>query len=419
MKRVILIYIILVADCILALGQSNDQQAVHFMFEGQTKSKESYLRKQILEDQTYLSTDSVIQVNTQRLLNLPNIFSLDKVYQQDTLIFFIKEKKTLLPVMNFGGIKDNFWSQMGISDFNFRGMGQQVVTYYQYNDRRHTAELYYKIPQLKDPRWGLFTNYLHWESVEPLFFDEGPVSFNYTNNAAGASIIRNLDYQNSLDVGFVFFRESYSKTSEQVLSNPPGPNALIQNKYLVRAEFASNNLNYNNFYLSDYLWRINYQYVFNFSDQTNFHSVIFEGRYFYRLNQLVNFAVRGRFGISTNNNSPFAPFVVDSQVNIRGVGNRIDRGTAQLVINLEYRHTILDVEHWGSQFVIFADNGSWRNPGGELSDLIDQALWRQFIGLGLRIIYKRTYNAIIRLDYGIDIHNIDQRGFVIGGGQYF
>ena len=77
-----------------------------------------------------------------------------------------------------------------------------------------------------------------------------------------------------------------------------------------------------------------------------------------------NLAMRLRLAISTNNETPFAPFVVDSHVNLRGVGNRIDRGTAQVVFNAEYRHTVYNLNRWAGQLVAFSDIGTWRNPGG-------------------------------------------------------
>ena len=129
--------------------------------------------------------------------------------------------------------------------------------------------------------------------------------------------------------------------------------------------------------------------------------------------------MRLRLAISTNNNTPFAPFVVDSHVNIRGVGNRIDRGTAQVVFNAEYRHTIFDTNKWAAQSVVFSDSGTWRKPGGELSDLLNSEQFRQFIGGGIRIIYKKYYGAVFRVDYGVDIFNKKQRGVVLGLGQYF
>ena len=128
---------------------------------------------------------------------------------------------------------------------------------------------------------------------------------------------------------------------------------------------------------------------------------------------------RFRFGISTNTNTPFAPFVLDSQVNIRGSGNRIDRGTAAFILNLEYRQTVFDLANFAGQIVAFSDAGTWRNPGGSFKDLLDRDNFRHFVGGGVRLIYKRAFNAIFRLDYGIDLFDFQQRGFVVGLGQYF
>jgi len=106
-------------------------------------------------------------------------------------------------------------------------------------------------------------------------------------------------------------------------------------------------------------------------------------------------------------------------VNIRGIGNRIDRGTAQVVINTEYRHTLSFKKKWAVQLTGFADVGTWRNPGGELKDLVNPDQFRLFVGGGVRFIYHQIYGAVLRIDYGIDTFNPNQRGLVIGLGQYF
>jgi hypothetical protein len=49
-----------------------------------------------------------------------------------------------------------------------------------------------------------------------------------------------------------------------------------------------------------------------------------------------------RLGLSTNNESPFAPFSLDNNINLRGVGNAVDRGTGSIVFNTEYRYTLVD-----------------------------------------------------------------------------
>ena len=161
------------------------------------------------------------------------------------------------------------------------------------------------------------------------------------------------------------------------------------------------------------------QNVYNTSDKSWFQSLQFSGKYFSRIGEGGNLALRLHAGISTNNNSPFAPYVVDSHTNLRGVGNRTARGTAQFIINAEYRFTTYETKKWGIQVVTFLDIGAWRPPCGKLEESFDTTQFKQFFGNGLRFIYKKIYGTVLRIDYGINIQNIDQSGFVIGFGQYF
>ena len=71
------------------------------------------------------------------------------------------------------------------------------------------------------------------------------------------------------------------------------------------------------------------------------------------------------------------------------------------------------------QLVGFSDIGAWRSPGGKLEELVSNEEARFFVGAGFRVIYKNAYNAILRVDYGIDIFDMNERGLVIGTGQYF
>ena len=126
-----------------------------------------------------------------------------------------------------------------------------------------------------------------------------------------------------------------------------------------------------------------------------------------------------RIGLSSNVNSPFAPFVLDNNVNLRGVGILIDRGTGSVVWNTEYRYTLYERKWFVLQGNIFTDFGSWRKPGGTLSDFVSAANVRVFSGVGLRFINKKIFNAIFRIDYGVGLTNDPSRGIVFGIGQYF
>ena len=395
-------------------------------YEGLKKTKEAYLEQFIITKIGDTPNKNQIEEDVQTLKNKTSI--AEASYRIDTLqsgqlnlVFQIKERRTLLPITNFGGIRNNFWFQVGFRESNWSGKGQNLFAYYQYTDQRHSGKIYYRVPFVKNTPWGYSFSLSRWASVEPLYFPEGAVNYNYDYNSISGSAIRFLGLRQSLEAGVTFFEEKYKKSAVQELENPVGPDNVTEPKLLTKFEYRGYYLDYDFFYIKGHSWFTNLQQVYNIKHGDWFHSFTFQGRQFFRIGGTGNLAMRGRLAISTNNNSPFAPFVLDSYFNIRGVGNRIDRGTAQAVLNIEYRQTVFAVRSrgWGGQVVAFSDMGTWRTPGGKLKDMLDPEIFRHFVGGGFRLIYQNVYGATFRIDYGIDIYNTDQRGFVIGLGQYF
>lgn len=142
--------------------------------------------------------------------------------------------------------------------------------------------------------------------------------------------------------------------------------------------------------------------------------------YYKRFGEKGNWANRLRLATTIGNEaSPFAPFTLDNQLNIRGVGNTVDRGTAAIVLNTEYRHTLYEKGWFVVQGNAFVDMGTWRKPNEDFSQLFNGSSTRFYPGLGLRFIHKRIFNAVFRLDYGIGIGNDATKGLVFGIGQYF
>lgn len=393
------------------------------IFKGLKRTKEKNLLPFIESKKTKIISDSLLTEDVQRLKNMASIgmasYSLDTINERIQIIFEIEEIRTLLPILNFGGITGNVWFQAGFSDINWLGKGQHLSALYQNSDQRHGGHIYYKNPRIKNSNWGYTSNLYRWASMEPLYFAEGTVNYDYDNNGIGATVIRNFGFNRLIELGGTYFIEKYTKSDRQFFDNTPGPNGLTQTKWLSKISYAENFLDYHSFYLQGLDWQVLFQNVYNTKDQSLFNTFQLNARYFQRVKQKGNIATRLRLGIASNNDTPFAPFVADSHMNIRGIGNRIDRGTAQFVLNIEYRQSIIETANWGAQVVAFADSGTWRNPGGGLDDLIDRENFKQFVGGGVRIIYKKIYGSVLRIDYGIGIYDKSQRGFVIGLGQYF
>jgi hypothetical protein len=141
--------------------------------------------------------------------------------------------------------------------------------------------------------------------------------------------------------------------------------------------------------------------------------------YFKRVGSKGNWANRLRLAYATNDTTPFAPFALDNQLNIRGVGNVVDRGTASVVLNTEYRYTLYDKKWFAMQGNAFIDAGTWQDPGGVLGDLIEGENATLYYGFGIRFIHKRIFNAVFRVDYGFGVGKKANNGIVFGIGQYF
>jgi len=424
MLRPFIIYCLFMGMVSCLFAQENASTTIdQLQFEGLKKTKSSFLLQFLKSRPGIPTTEKSIQADIQMLKNISGIgnanYRLDSTGKETKLIYQVQEVKTLLPIVNFGGIKGNLWFQLGFTDINWRGKGQSLSGYYQNNDRRHSGQIFYKIPWYRGKPWGFSASLTKWSSREPVFFSEGTVNYDYDNNSIALSVIRHFGFHRNLELGGTYFIEKYTKSELQFLDSPPGPTTFRQPKYLSKLEIIENFLNYHLFYLKGYSWRLAMQNVYNTIDKNWFNTLQFQGRSFKRFGHTGNLAMRLRLAISTNNETPFAPFVVDSHVNIRGVGNRIDRGTAQVVFNAEYRQTVYNSNRWAGQLVAFSDIGTWRNPGGTFRDLYDRGNFRYFIGGGFRIIYQKVFGAILRVDYGFDVFNKNQNGIVIGLGQYF
>ena len=392
-------------------------------FEGLKKNKPKFLRRTInnrIGEQLEINRVDDDLKYLRQLSGIVNAdYRIDTIGNEAELTFKIEEAMTLFPVINFGGIRNNFWFQLGVTEANLFGRGSQVTAFYRNNDDRHNFNLYYRVPFIRGSKWGASFNILRWASVEPIYFDDDLVFYNLDNNSFAGSIFYQFKGNHYVEFGGTYFQESFRKASRHNNEVTPGPDEIEQPKTLAKLIYQINEIDYHYFYLNGFSNQLNIEAVLNIDDGTWFNLMLNDSKYFKRIGEKGNLALRLRLGLSTNNDNPFAPFVLDSYVSIRGSGNRIDRGTAAIILNAEYRHTIFENKIVGSQLVAFADSGTWRNPGGDFSDLTDSENFRQFMGGGLRLIYKRAFNSMLRVDYGIDIYDINQRGLVVGFGQYF
>ena len=392
-------------------------------FNGVKRIKTSFVEK-LVRTKVGSVLDS-IQLNEDviRLRRLPPVsHAYFQTFKLDTghydVVFTIEENFTLIPFANlFSSSNDDFAFRVGLQEFNTFGKNITLGGFYQF-DVFHSYGLNLRAPYLFSNRLGLSLSYNDFTTQEPVFFNDTSADYKYRNNGFQIMGLYELDFKNRIELGFSLFTEDYKYLSGATQSDIP--QSLNVDKHLFKFIYGHEDIEYHYQYLSGFRSTLNFQYVGSTDENLPDFFIGFNDFVFYkRVGKKGNWANRLRAGLASNMETPFAPFSVDNNLNIRGVGNTIDRGTAAIVLNTEYRHTLVDKDWFVLQSNLFIDGGSWRNPGGDFSDFWDEGNIRIYPGVGLRFIHKRIFNAIFRIDYGHGITKNPSRGIVFGIGQYF
>ena len=391
--------------------------------KGTKKTKTSFV-KSILQSKVGESLDSIQLVNDVALLKrLPAIshayFQVYKSHENLYNVFItIEENFTIIPFANFYTTNNGeFAYRVGVTEFNFLGKNISIGGFFQ-RDTYNSHAFNFRAPFLFGRKAGVAFNYQNLTTQEPVFFDGTTAAYKYNNKSYELLGLYQLSLKNRVELGVNIFTEDYQYKFGA--TNPNIPQALIVDKSLIKFIYEYNALDYYYESVSGFRSLFNFQYVTASGSTLPDFSIWWNDFFYYkRIGKKGNWSNRLRVGFATNDDSPFAPFSVDNNINVRGVGNIIDRGTGVIVLNTEYRYILHKKGNITVQGNAFIDAGSWRNPGGDLGDFSNKDNIRIYPGLGLRFIHKKIYNAVFRIDYGYGITKNGTQGFVFGIGQYF
>lgn len=416
-----------IALCLLSFlaGFSQEPTVADLKIQGNKKIKSSFVKK-ISNIKSGVRLDSmVIEEDIRLLRQLPAIaYASFQVFPaeaagQYNVFYNIEENFTIIPSANvYTTNDDEFAYRLGLYEFNLFGKSIAFGGFYQ-KDIYDTYAINFRAPFLFSRKLGMAVNYQDWTTLEPVFFDNATADYRYNNQSIEVLGLYQFNLTNRIELGVNFFTEDYEYLSGA--TNPNVPQELVVDKVLYKLIYDYNTLNYDYYFVDGFRSILNFQYVHS-TDNNQLPDFLIgwnDFLYYKRLGDRGNWANRLRFGVATNDDTPFAPFAVDNNLNIRGVGNLIDRGTAAIVLNTEYRYTLYEKDWFVLQGNAFIDAGSWRNPGGDFSDFADSDNLRVYPGCGLRFIHKTIFNAIFRIDYGVGITPNSTSGFVFGIGQYF
>lgn len=422
MKRVVIAFVCLMCSMV---SWSQDYKVADLKIQGNKKLKSSFVKKVSKIKSGVVLDSSIIEDDIKLLKRLPSIaHAYYQVFPAENpneynVFYNIEENFTIIPSANvYTTNDDEFAYRLGLFEFNLLGQNIAVGGFYQ-KDIYDSYAINFRAPFLFSRKFGLALNYQNLTTQEPVFFNNTTADYRYNNESIEGLLLYQLNFTNRFEFGLNFFTEDYQYKSGA--TSPNVPQELVVDKMLYKLIYEYNNLNYNYQYVEGFRSILNFQYVHSRDDETlpDFLIGWNDFQYFQRFGKRGNWASRLRLGLATNNDTPFAPFAVDNNLNIRGVGNLIDRGTAAIVLNTEYRHTLYEKGWFALQGNAFIDAGSWRNPGGDFGDFADTQNLRVYPGLGLRFIHKKIFNAIFRIDYGIGVTQDATQGLVFGIGQYF
>lgn len=409
----------------LLAGKGYSQsKVVDVKVQGNKRTKTAFIKK-ITKLKAGMELDSsLIEEDIYRLKRLPSVsHAYFQVFPANTegdynVFYGIEENFTLIPFASvYTSSNDEFAFRIGLQEFNVFGNNITLGGFYQ-RDVFNSIGANLRAPYLFSNKLGLALSYQDLTTQEPVFLDNGTADYKYNNESFEVLGLYEINFKHRLEFGVNFFTEDYRYLFGS--TDPDVPQALNVNKHLFKFIYNYDAITYYYQYLSGFKSALNLQYVNSANEQLPEFMIGFNDfTYFFRVGQKGNWANRLRLGLSSNLDTPFAPFAVDNNLNIRGVGNTIDRGTGAIVLNTEYRHTLIDKDWFVLQSNVFIDGGTWRNPGGDFSDFGDDQNLRIYPGVGLRFIHKKIFNAIFRIDYGHGITNEASRGIVFGIGQYF
>jgi len=420
MSRIIIVLILLSFSL---QGIAQEYTIDKFEIQGNKKLKTSFIKLLTDIEPDEVLDSLVLEQDIIRLKRLPAVahayyqvfYSYDDKYN---VYYNIEENFTINPQLNvYTTNDDEFAYRAGLYEFNTLGRNIAFGGFYQ-RDIFDSYGINLRAPFVFNNKIGLAINFQDLTTQEPVFLEEGTADYRYNNTSFEVLGLYSFDFKHRIELGASLFNEDYEYLRGATADDVPTDFNVDKSLFKFIYEYDVLDYYYQN--VSGFKSTLNVQYV-SANDETlpNFAIWWNDFQYFVPVGEKGNWANRLRVGLATNADSPFAPFSVDNNLNVRGVGNTIDRGTGVVVLNTEYRYTLLDKDWFVLQGNTFVDAGSWRNPGGDFGDFGDDQNLRIYPGLGFRFIHKKIFNATFRVDYGYGITPSSTSGFVFGIGQYF
>ena len=405
-------------------GLAQERQLSHIHFKGLKKSKPQYLKRLLTQkkDQPYDS----IKVKNDLILLLREPAVSHAYTSLDTLAgghyrlnYHIEENKTLIPAVDLWQTVNNaFAYHLGLTDYNFSGRGYTVGGFFRQNNFPGFG-LILENNNFMSAKTELKVLAQQLETLEPIMVADGSANFRYRFQSVDLSLGRELNLKHKIVIGGGILGERYLLDGGEDIVGIP--KTFSTTKGVGKLGYTYDYIQPYYYHLSGWRSQTYATHVWGKSITQNntFYTLENETSYFRRINSLGNLAFRMQLGIARNINSPFPPFAIDNNRNVRGVGNIVQRGNAFWSLNTEYRHTLFEKGWFAVQGNVFIDLAGIQPVNTSFNTLFAGKNQYQYSGLGLRLIHKYIYKAVLRIDYGINLDGFKNASLVFGIDQFF
>lgn len=423
-----MIRIVCVIFLFFVSNDGHSQRINSISFSGLTITKEDYLRDIIACKENGNYQKKVFEDDLFLLRNLNLFFEVEGSAETTdsvsyNLTFRIREASYLYPVFSISGFKNQLKLQAGANHINFLGRAQSFGALYQFYDR-HSISIFHTAKRHSNQKTGHEFALAKYSTVEPLYFSDPTngdtvSSFNFDNYSVSAGGHYWLGRYVNAGFGAAYMYEDYHQRDDAF--DVFGMKRFNFHKHQLRSHIEANFVE--NLFERQSGWkaRVYGEWIHTYTDgmAPSFLKLQLSGSYYHLVGKRGNLATSVRFGTSTNTDSPFSPFVLDGFLNVRGIGNRVERGTAEIIVNTEYRHTLWMHKFVTLQSAAFFDYGALRSAGKSFVTFFDDENPNLFLGGGLRFNLNVLYKTSIRVDYSVNPFDPSMNGFTFGFGQFF
>ncbi len=406
-------------------GKEQAPVVCSILFEGLRRTSPDFLRERLICKEGSQADEALLEEDLRRLWNL-QLFS-DVTLRKQVLAegleitFVLKEKFTYAPIVGLDLSKENLKFRIGAIDYNLHGAAARAMFAYTYYQRHSFAASYFR-DNIPGSRWGWGFDFAREATREPTYFTQSSTTiYDLSKWTVGPTVQYEIAYQHRLKLTGLYLHENYEKRAAGSTQLDMGPESISFNKYLVKLGHSLSRLRHFYHYLHGWTNQSSLEMVYSQSPMQGINTDWFwkytnETRYFHHHGK-GNLAARLLLGASENTATPFPAFVKDNYLNLRGVGDRPERGSAAVNVSLEERWTVLHKPQLVIQAVLFTDAGTLLPAGQSVDQLFDG--FEVFSGLGLRLQLPAIHHSVLRLDYGVAWQDRSQGAFLLGLGHFF